>query len=215
MRVSRPPGPPLAISIVVLVAGFVTALTGGIGSAVTAVGNLATVSGLPAVVHRHLDSGRYDVYQSAPTTLTAADVSVTAPDGTNVPVLPAQRSTFDFDRQYVAVAEFAANAAGDYVVAIRNPGSGGTHVLVARSGGDLVRAPVGWLVVLGAGGLASVVGLILIIVGVTRRDRAARVSRLAATASGPILVPAGWYPDPGGNANYRWWDGARWTDHTA
>ena len=25
----------------------------------------------------------------------------------------------------------------------------------------------------------------------------------------------GWYPDPAGAAAQRWWDGARWTEHTA
>jgi uncharacterized RDD family membrane protein YckC len=29
------------------------------------------------------------------------------------------------------------------------------------------------------------------------------------------LPPANWYPDPSGNARLRYWDGARWTDHTA
>jgi hypothetical protein len=27
-------------------------------------------------------------------------------------------------------------------------------------------------------------------------------------------APAGWYPDPGGQASLRWWDGAIWTAHT-
>lgn len=26
-------------------------------------------------------------------------------------------------------------------------------------------------------------------------------------------IPAGWYPDPAGGAQRRWWDGAQWTDH--
>jgi len=29
------------------------------------------------------------------------------------------------------------------------------------------------------------------------------------------LPAAGWYADPSGRTRLRWWDGARWTDHTA
>ena len=28
------------------------------------------------------------------------------------------------------------------------------------------------------------------------------------------MVPAGWHPDPGGQPQFRWWDGGRWTDQT-
>jgi hypothetical protein len=28
----------------------------------------------------------------------------------------------------------------------------------------------------------------------------------------PSTPPAGWYPDPGGTAAWRWWDGATWTE---
>lgn len=28
-------------------------------------------------------------------------------------------------------------------------------------------------------------------------------------------TPAGWYPDPTGGQNQRWWDGTRWTDHVS
>ncbi len=31
----------------------------------------------------------------------------------------------------------------------------------------------------------------------------------------PAMAPAGWYPDTGGQAPFRWWDGAQWTEHTS
>jgi hypothetical protein len=31
----------------------------------------------------------------------------------------------------------------------------------------------------------------------------------------PAAAPAGWYPDASGQAPFRWWDGARWTQHTS
>ena len=33
--------------------------------------------------------------------------------------------------------------------------------------------------------------------------------------SNPGMTPAGWYPDASGQHHLRWWDGARWTDHTS
>ena len=46
------------------------------------------------------------------------------------------------------------------------------------------------------------------IVYTVRRER--RAKRAA-----PLSVPpAGWHPDPYGQARLRWWDGARWTEHT-
>ena len=31
----------------------------------------------------------------------------------------------------------------------------------------------------------------------------------------PAMAPAGWYADTSGQAPFRWWDGARWTEHTS
>jgi uncharacterized RDD family membrane protein YckC len=36
-----------------------------------------------------------------------------------------------------------------------------------------------------------------------------------AAPAAPPLPPANWYPDPSGQARLRYWDGARWTNHTA
>lgn len=36
-----------------------------------------------------------------------------------------------------------------------------------------------------------------------------------APAPPPPAPPAGWYPDPQGQAAQRWWDGSAWTGHTA
>lgn len=214
MRVNRPPGPPLVISIVVLVAGFMTAVAGGIGAAVSVVRDLGTINQLPAAVSRHLGPGQYDVYQSRPATLTPVDVTVRGPDGTDIPTRPADGTTIDFGDTYVAVVEFAVSSPGDYFLVIDGPGVGGDSVIVGRAHGGLVHAPAAWLIVLGAGALGAVIGLVLLIVGINRRARVARQQQLAATPTGPILIPAGWYPDPGGTARYRWWDGAKWTNHT-
>jgi len=36
----------------------------------------------------------------------------------------------------------------------------------------------------------------------------------ADPVSYPAAALAGWYPDPGAEHRWRWWDGGRWTQHT-
>ena len=47
-----------------------------------------------------------------------------------------------------------------------------------------------------------------------RADRA-KVDGALAAAPAPADVPAAWYPDPTGGEGLRYWDGSRWTAHTA
>lgn len=39
-------------------------------------------------------------------------------------------------------------------------------------------------------------------------------SPVSASHVPPITIPAGWYPDPSGQAPLRWWDGRAWADYT-
>ena len=68
-------------------------------------------------------------------------------------------------------------------------------------------------------GLASVVGAVTLRSLVTRQERyAERFNLRDATAARSYLsastgaTPPGWFPDPAGRFDHRWWDGARWTE---
>jgi len=40
-------------------------------------------------------------------------------------------------------------------------------------------------------------------------------AQAAPASAAPAQAAADWYPDPSGQARLRYWDGARWTEHTA
>ncbi len=43
---------------------------------------------------------------------------------------------------------------------------------------------------------------------------ASDVAQLEAVGAGDgTQARPGWYPDPAGEADHRWWDGGKWTDH--
>ena len=39
------------------------------------------------------------------------------------------------------------------------------------------------------------------------------VDQLLVGAGDGTQARPGWYPDPAGEADHRWWDGGKWTDH--
>jgi hypothetical protein len=41
-----------------------------------------------------------------------------------------------------------------------------------------------------------------------------RVPGAAGSSQGAAAPAAGWYPDPSGGPELRYWDGARWTEHS-
>ena len=69
-------------------------------------------------------------------------------------------------------------------------------------------------------GVAAILGAVTLRTLVVRQDSyAARFELDHATnvpaylsSAAPPPTPAGWFPDPAGRFDHRWWDGARWTE---
>lgn len=234
------PGPSLRTSLIVLGVGIALGIGGGIGTGVAFAKSVlyAPAVDLPASLHRHLHTGTYVIYQrtgtthhngpfssfnnAAPPTLTPGDVTVTSSAGIPADIRYTGAINETLTRGsaiYTGVVEFHVPATDDYDIEIENAQGGGIpQVVVARSLGDALRSAVGWLVMLGIGVLIAATGLVLVIIGIVRRNRAGRVAPAYAgvpsgLAAAPPVVPPGWYADPGGSGRQRWWDGTRWTDH--
>ncbi len=232
-------GPRLRTAIPVMVLGLVLGITGAVALGVAF---WDVISGprylIPSTVVVRLDSGTHIVFEQTGTkesfgalnvsrfdavSITPNQITVTAPDGTELAV---RRSAHDesIDRNsdhYVAAVEFNAPDAGTYRLQFRTrPG----RVVIQAPLGDVVRDNVGWIVAVGVGGLVFIGGFVLLIVGIARRSSARRAANLQAAPDGyvphvppptPAEAPAGWFPDPHGLHRLRYWDGATWTDHTA
>lgn len=189
---------PFVVRVVTSVAGEVT----------------APIRVTPVEVTTHLDEGRYVVFEQVGTTLGPADVSVRPPGGDGVPIQYA-RSAETITRNGVAfsgVLVFDTPRAGLYEVHVG--GVPGREVIVTRSLGQTVRRLAGVFVLGLVGGLVFLAGVVMFFVGVMRRSSAKSGEPAPAYQAPAQSPPAGWYPDPSG-VGQRYWDGWRWTEHTA
>jgi hypothetical protein len=217
-RAPTAPGPSLWISIALIVTGVavgIAGLVGGIAPFVRAV-TASTRFDAPNIVRMHLDRGPYVIYEhtsSSPfsfddrVTITAANVTVTDPGGANVEVFDrtTPESLSNQGDRFVGAVRFDAPSSGEYTVAVRNTPA--VTILVARPFTTTIKHALVWFAFAALGGLLALTGIILLIVGSTRRSRA-RGALAHAVAS-----PPGWHPDPGGSGRWRDWDGYRWTEH--
>jgi hypothetical protein len=242
------PGPRLLLSIIVIVIGTIVGITGLSLFIARAVHDVQNIHGFPGTTpvegSLQLTTGTWQVYVVEPNDdanlVQPSDVTVTGPGGSSISAtaMPSGE-TEDLTRsgdKYYAEVRFKVDQAGSYNVAVK-PSSGSQQIYVAKSLGDLVKHDAAWLLMMLAGILVGIIGVVMLIVGIVRRRRASQ-PMTPAYAGGyapayppagaapqpgmaPVTAPttaaqpaAGWYPDPQIPGTQRWWDGTRWTDQT-
>jgi hypothetical protein len=205
----RPPGPGLALSLLVGALGIVI----GIVAVVAIIIPFADVFrsdeyGVPGTIHVNLEHERYTVYQRdifgaafGSRGLSPEMLTVTAPDRSTVPVAYSRHNE-TIDRgggEFRSALEFEPPSSGDYTLEFTNPVP--TEVVIARSIEDVVRGVLVWFGVGAVGGAVLLAGIVMLVIGVTRRGRA---KRAAYAAWGPpggawyqVNPPQQWAPPSG------------------
>jgi hypothetical protein len=203
------PGPGLALSLLVGFLGIVI----GIVAAVAIIIPFADHFGsdtypTPGEIHLHLKHERYTVFQSTGVgtfgglPLTPGSLTVTASDRSTVPVAYSRHNeTLDRNgREDRSILEFEPPSGGDYTLEFTNRVA--TRVIVARSIEDVVRSVLVWFGVGAIGGAVLLAGVVMLIVGITRRGRAKRAAYAAWGPPGGAWYqanpPQQWGPPPAG-----------------
>jgi len=201
-------GGAIVTGVVLLVLGVVCAVAGVVGVVTTASGllsGLGTSHPTPTQFTQQFEGGTvYAVYERASSgggtpgepfrgLVAPGDVTVTAPNGTTVPVAEAPRLTETLtsgSTTYVVVATFTPPTTGAYAVDVTTVG---TVVLVAPSVAALART-LPWVGLVGLGALLGLAGVVAIVVGLVRRGSGRRRSAPPGYAApGTVGYGAGGY----------------------
>jgi hypothetical protein len=220
-----------------MIVGVLLAIAGGaffVGTAGSKVIETFTapVRATPADFTIDLDEGTYVVYeqtgssrgsgpvtttQGGPVTITPSAIDVVSASGASVPV-EAMSLTETIDRNgqtFTGAARFSVVEPGPHRISVLG---NGRPIIVAPSVAGSFGSAVGWLALVGIGGLVALIGLVLLIVGFVRGRHPVRVAVTPSGSAAPTVVPSvvtppGWFADPKGEARLRWWDGQQWTDN--
>ncbi len=207
----RPPGPRFGISLVVLLAGLGAAIV-GVVMLVSAFWSIidGPVYTVPGNLRVHLGSGDYKIYEyerfgsadgfrTAPPLVDSATVRVVSPGGTRIPVTStaggSSETISNGNGSYTAVVRFTAPSTGTYTIQVRTAAP--TRIRIEHPLVDIAGDNVGWILLIVAGGITTLVGFVLVIVGLVRRGSAKRrANALPAVAAPVAAAPAAWPPTP-------------------
>ncbi len=211
----RVPGPTTGLSVAVLILGVVVGAIGLAKAVGPYVGTLTSAPAfdVPGTASVHLSSGDYLVYERSNSEIAPSMVTVTSDTGDPISVDAPDTGNDRIPRDgsvYVGAVKFHAPAPGYYNVRVDAPLA--SRVIVARPVEDTLRRAIGWWALALAGAGAAITGVVMWIVGASRRKRA-RMMLAPAYGATPLAPPA-WYADPEQPGRLRYWDGARWTEHT-
>ena len=193
---------------VLMVVGLVLGIVGIVGIPATgasAVAAFAAPVTSPASSLNQLDADKdYVVYQLLDATadrISAADVTVQAPDGSTVrltDVVDSADSYTSGSETFVSVASFSAPITGQYTTTVGVPGA----IFVVGPGLSAIGQVVVWGLLIGLATILGIIGLVVLIVGLVRRSsskpKAVAYGYPAAGAAAPGYgTPAQPYVAPG------------------
>jgi len=213
---SHEPGPKLGHSISLLVVGGLIAVVSAVLVVIPLVGTFTSRAyATPIHLSLHLHHARYTVFERSGTrsgfgsinsglvTIDPSQVTVRDPDGQSVFVFrPGTTETITRNSAvYTGAVQFDAPKTGNYDIQLQTAIP--TTVLITRSLGDAIRSVLVWIVTGAVGAIMLVGGLVMLIVGVTRRGRARRATQFGWAQPGygqpgygqPVYGQPGWGPD--------------------
>lgn len=183
----------VVLMVVALIMGIV-GVAGIVSAGTSAVSAFASPVLSPAISTNQLEAGKnyivYQVLDSTSTRIAAADVTVTAPDGSTVGVADISSSSDTYSSNgdtFVTVASFTAPISGIYATVVEPAG----ELFVVGPGLSALTGLAVWGLVIGIATILGIIGLIVLIVGLVRRSssKPKPVYGYPAAGAAPVAQP--------------------------